>query len=64
MKTEVTKDKQRVNDELYERLDIKEGEKNLYHLSRETDRAGRDVLGMKGRDGNVLTREERMEGEL
>ena len=41
MKREVAKAKQKVFDELYERIDIKEGEKDLYHLARQRDRAGK-----------------------
>ena len=46
---------------LYEKLDTKEGEKDLYRLARQRDRAGKDVLQVrviKDADGNVLTSEE------
>ena len=42
-KRELSKAKQRLYDELGERLDNKEGEKNLYQLVRQKDRAGNDV---------------------
>ena len=35
--------KRRAYDDLYARLEIKEGEKELYRLSRQRDRAGKDV---------------------
>jgi hypothetical protein len=61
--------KEKAYDELYERLDTREGEKDLYRLARQRDRAGKDVLQlqlqvrvMKGKDGNVLTSEERVLG--
>ena len=40
VKREVEKAKQKVYDELYERLDTKGGEKDLYHLQRQKDPAG------------------------
>ena len=42
-KGEVKKDNQRAYDELYERLDTKEGEKELYWLASQRDRAGKDM---------------------
>ncbi|KAK3529213.1 hypothetical protein QTP70_021446 [Hemibagrus guttatus] len=49
------------NDELYTRLDTREGEKDLYRLARQRDRHGKDVQQVrviKDRDGGVLTSEE------
>ena len=43
-KREVAKAKNKAYDELYEKLDTKEGEKDLYRLARQRDRAGKDVL--------------------
>ncbi|KAK3515449.1 hypothetical protein QTP70_021407 [Hemibagrus guttatus] len=48
-------------DELYTRLDTREGEKDLYRLARQRDRDGKDVQQVrviKDRDGRVLTSEE------
>ena len=39
--------KRRANDNLYERLETKEGEKELYRLARQRDRAGKDVQHMR-----------------
>ena len=53
--------KQKAYDELYGRLDTKEGEKELYFLVRQRDQAGKDaqqIWVIKDRDGNVLTSEE------
>ncbi|KAK3528838.1 hypothetical protein QTP70_011762 [Hemibagrus guttatus] len=61
VKREVSKAKQRAYDELYTRLDIREGEKDLYRLARQRDRDGKDVQRVrviKDRDGRVLTSEE------
>ena len=44
-------------DNLYARLETKEGEKKLYRLARQRDRAGKDVLHMrviKDENGNVM----------
>ena len=60
-KREVAKAKKKAYDELYEKLDTKEGEKDLYRLARQRDRAGKDVLQVrviKDANGNVLTSEE------
>ena len=60
-KREVAKAKKKAYDELYEKLDTKEGEKDLYRLARQRDRAGKDVLQVrviKDTNGNVLTSEE------
>lgn len=63
VKREVEKAKEKAYGELYGRLDTKEGEKDLYWLARQRDRAGKDVqpvMVMKDRDGNVLKTEERV----
>ena len=36
-----------VYDDLYARLETKEGEKELYRLARQRDRAGKDVQNVK-----------------
>ena len=62
-KREVAKAKQNAYDELYERLDSKEGEKEMYRLAKQRDRAGKDVQHVrviKDRNENVLTSEERV----
>ena len=49
--------KGRAYDNLYERLETKEGEKELYRLARQRDRAGKDVQHMKvikDENGNVM----------
>ncbi|KAK3553368.1 hypothetical protein QTP70_003534 [Hemibagrus guttatus] len=61
VKKEVSKAKQKAYDELYPRLDTREGEKDLYRLARQRDRDGKDVQQVrviKDRDGRVLTSEE------
>ncbi|KAK3520207.1 hypothetical protein QTP70_019359 [Hemibagrus guttatus] len=61
MKREVSKAKQKAYDELYTRLDTREGEKDLNRLARQRDRNGKDVQQVrviKDRDGRVLTSEE------
>ncbi|KAI5611034.1 hypothetical protein C0J50_11940, partial [Silurus asotus] len=61
VKRDVAKAKEKAFEELYERLNTKEGEKDLYRLARQRDRAGKDVLqvrAVKDEDGNVLTSEE------
>ncbi|KAK3531388.1 hypothetical protein QTP70_018188, partial [Hemibagrus guttatus] len=61
VKREVSKAKQKAYDELYTRLDTREGEKDLYRLPRQRDRDGKDVQQVrviKDRDGRVLTSEE------
>ncbi|XP_063845352.1 uncharacterized protein LOC135091542 [Scylla paramamosain] len=48
-------------EELYEKLNTKEKEKDLYRLARQRDRDGRDVQHVKmikDADKNILTREE------
>lgn len=46
-KKEVKKTKQKAYDMLNERLDIKEKEKDVYRLARQSDRAGKDVLQVR-----------------
>ncbi|KAK3530735.1 hypothetical protein QTP70_000759 [Hemibagrus guttatus] len=61
VKREVSKAKQKTYDELYTRLDTREGEKDLYRLARQRDGDGKDVQQVrviKDRDGRVLTSEE------
>ncbi|KAK3530194.1 hypothetical protein QTP86_018067 [Hemibagrus guttatus] len=61
VKREVSKAKQKAYDELYSRLDTREGQKDLYRLARQRDRDGKDVQQVrviKDRDGRVLTSEE------
>ncbi|KAK3563688.1 hypothetical protein QTP86_034395 [Hemibagrus guttatus] len=61
VKREVSKAKQKGYDELYTRLDTREGQKDLYRLARQRDRDGKDVQQVrviKDRDGSVLTSEE------
>ncbi|KAK3551012.1 hypothetical protein QTP70_011434 [Hemibagrus guttatus] len=56
---EVSKAKQKAYDELYTRLDTREGQKVLYRLARQRDRDGTDVQQVrviKDRDGRVLTK--------
>ncbi|KAK3547415.1 hypothetical protein QTP86_018917, partial [Hemibagrus guttatus] len=43
VKREVSKAKQKAYDELYTRLDNREGQKDLYRLARQRDRDGKDV---------------------
>ncbi|KAK3565046.1 hypothetical protein QTP86_032470 [Hemibagrus guttatus] len=61
VKREVSEAKQKAYDELYTRLDTREGEKDLYRLARQRDRDGKDVQQVrviKDRDGRMLTSEE------
>ncbi|KAK3521476.1 hypothetical protein QTP70_006832 [Hemibagrus guttatus] len=61
VKREVSKAKQKAYDELYTRLDTRQGEKDLYRLARQRDQDGKDaqqVRVIKDRDGRVLTSEE------
>ena len=49
--------KGRVYDNLYGRLETKEGEKELYRLATQRDKAGKDVLHMrviKDENGNMM----------
>ncbi|KAK2921479.1 hypothetical protein Q8A73_000964 [Channa argus] len=58
VKVEVAKAKQRAYEDLYARLDTKEGEVDLYRLARQRDRDGKDVeqvMVIKDKDGKVLT---------
>ena len=53
--------KGRAYDNLYERLETKEGEKELYRLARQRDRAGKDVQHVrviKDENGNVMINSE------
>ena len=53
--------KGRAYDNLYARLETKEGEKELYRLARKRDRAGNDVLHVrviKDENGNVMVNSE------
>ena len=53
--------KGRVYDDLYARLETKEGEKKLYRLARPRDRAGKDVQhvrAMKDENSNVMVNSE------
>ena len=53
--------KRRVYDDLYARLKTKEGEKELYRLARQRDRAGKDVQHVrviKDENGNVMVNSE------
>ena len=48
-------------DDLYARLETKEGEKELYRLARQRDRAGKDVQhvkAIKDKNGNVMVNPE------
>ena len=50
-----------VYDDLYARLETKEGEKELYRLARQKDRAGKDVQHVrviKDENGNVMVNSE------
>ncbi|KAK3542863.1 hypothetical protein QTP70_006127 [Hemibagrus guttatus] len=61
MKREVSKAKQKAYDELYTRLDTREGQKDLYRLAKQRNQDGNDlqqVRIIKDRDGKVLTSEE------
>ena len=49
--------KGRAYDNLYARLETKEGEKELYRLAKQRDRAGKDIQHMlitKDKNGNVM----------
>ena len=53
--------KGRAYDNLYARLETKEGEKELYRLARQRDRPGNDVLHvkvLKDENGNVMVNSE------
>ena len=60
-KRAVAKAKENAYDKLYENLNSKEGEKDLYRLARQRDKAGRDieqVKVIKDSDGRLLTDQE------
>ena len=60
-KKAVAMGKRRVYDDLYARLETKEGEKELYRLARQRDRAGKDVQHVrliKDENGNVMINSE------
>ena len=53
--------KGRAYDNLYARLETKEGEKKLHRLARQRDRAGKDVQHVrviKDKNGNVMVNSE------
>ena len=53
--------KGRAYDDLCARLETKEGEKELYRVARQRDRAGKDaqlMRGMKDENGNVMVNSE------
>ena len=53
--------KGRAYDDLYARLETKEGEQELYRLARQRDRAGKDVQHVrviKDENGNVMVNSE------
>ena len=53
--------KGRVYDDLYSRLETKEGKKELYRLARQRNRAGKDVQNVrviKDENGNVMVNSE------
>ena len=53
--------KRRVYDDLYARLETKEGEKELYRLPKQRNRAGKDVQHVrviKDENGNVMVNSE------
>ena len=55
--------KARAYDNLYARLETKEGERELYRLARQRDRAGTDVQHvrvLKNENGNVMVSSEVM----
>ena len=57
-KREVAKAKGEAYDELYERLDTRKGENDVYRLARQREKSGKDVQKfrtIKDADGNVLT---------
>ena len=57
----MAKAKHKAYEDLYDRLDTKEGEKDLYRLARQRNQAGKDVQQVrliKDRDGNIITDEE------
>ena len=60
-KTAIAMAKGHAYEDLYARLETKEGEKELYRLARQRDRAGKDVLHVtviKDENGNVMVNSE------
>ena len=60
-KKAVAMEKGRAYDNLYARLETKKGEKELYRLARQRDRAGKDVQNVrviKDENGNVMVNSE------
>ena len=60
-KKAVAKAKGRAYDDLYVRLEKKEGEKELYRLARQRGRRGKDVQHvriLKNKNGNVMINSE------
>ena len=54
-------EKGRAYDNLYARLETKEGEKNLYRLARQRDKAGKDVQHVrviKDENGDMMVNSE------
>ena len=64
MKVQVVKAKLSAYDDLYARLDSKEGETDLYRLASQRDRDGKDMQQARvmDRDGNVVTDSGRVTG--
>ncbi|KAI5085121.1 NACHT, LRR and PYD domains-containing protein 12 isoform X3 [Silurus meridionalis] len=57
VKRDVAKAKEKAYEELYERFNTKGGEKDLYRLARQRDRAGKDVLQVRAiNDGDGVLR--------
>ena len=60
-KKAVSMAKKRAYEDLYDRLEAKEGEKKLYRMARQRDRAGKDVQHVrviKDESGNVVVNSE------
>jgi hypothetical protein len=63
VKVEVAKAKQKAYDDLYARLDSREGDNDIYRMARQRDRDGKDVQQIrviKDKDGRVLTEASRV----
>ena len=61
LKKAVAMSKGHAYEDLYDRLETKEGEKELYRLARQRDRAGKDVQHVtviKDENGNVIVTSE------
>ena len=57
----MAKAKHKAYEELYDRLDKKEGEKDLYRRAIQRNQAGKDVQQVRlirEKDGNIITSEE------